>query len=32
MRAFYDSLNQVGSNFRSKVIILPNNSENYLEI
>ena len=32
MRAFYDSLNQAGSIFSSKVIILLNNGKNYPEI
>ena len=32
MGAFYYSLNQFDSIFSSKVIILPNNSKNYLEI
>ena len=31
-KAFIDSLNQVDIIFKSKVIILPNNSKHYLEI
>ena len=32
MRAFYDSLNQFDSIFSLKIIILPNDRKNYLEI